>query len=305
MKTGGSNYIAINGDFPHNPVVGRYHEFQTTAEAELRSMYEHGQRKVTFTIYYCPLNFPAAHDHLWGHVVDSQGGTLCDQHRANLTALLSLIQAIGYNELHLRFAAQGKARVSEWTEWEPAQFSENSDFVLGTCQLVEDGKGTLKVVYDLAMEHGREAWTTNAIHRMYCMSLWRNYIAAGLDPGLSCFCTVIHGGNGMTPMLQRLHDTRAPFPGVYCFDNYSYEYATLTSAFRAMTAFGEQAKPVFMQETYYNDAHTYSEIKRALAATPGLNFAGIFQWPHVRGTPVGEGCPDGFPKRYDNYLVDV
>jgi hypothetical protein len=304
MRTGGSNYIAINGDFPHNPVIGRYHEFVDTITSDFRSMYEHGQRQITLTLYYCPLDFLPS-GHIWAHVIDSFGGHLFEQHEVNLISLVNLIRDTGFTELHLRFAAQGKARANDWTEWRQEQFDQNSAFIINVIGVVNQTKGSLKVIYDLGMEHAREIWDTNATHQRYCMTLWRNYLGAHLDPLESCAFSVIHGGSGITPMLHRMQSTNAAFPGCYCFDTYNFEYKVLTSAFAVLRSYGQETKPVFIQETYYNDATSCSEIKRAIRDTPGLNFGGIFQWPQMRGAPKGSGCPDVYPKRFDNYLVET
>ncbi len=301
MKTGGSNYITINGSM-NCPVIGTYHLYPEVVASDLQSMFEHGQRKITLLLWYGPVGF--ASDHLWHHVCDSTGGSLCEQHQANLLALVEAIKLAGYNELHLRFGPQGRAMVREWNGWQPTQFNENRDFVLNTIRLVEANKGALPVIYDLGVEHAWEVWRDSSTHRIYCMNLWRAYLNAGLDPAISCGFSVIHGGTGLTPMLQRFHQQQLAFPGSYCIDSYGFEYQALTGIMPVLTQFGQQDKPVYIQETYYNDAISCANVRRAIADSPALNFQSVFQWPSVRGSPGG-GVPDIYPRRFDNYLVEI
>jgi hypothetical protein len=88
-----------------------------------------------------------------------------------------------------------------------------------------------------------------------------------------------------------------------CFDNYTTPGRVLTESAEVLREIGEQDKPLYMQETFYNDAQAYSEIRDAVAQS-GLNFQGIFQWPRER-TRDPHDFPDVFPKRFDNYLVET
>jgi hypothetical protein len=285
------------------PVIGTYHVYPEVVASDLNSMYEHGQRKITLLLWFGPVSF--AENHLWHHVCDSTGGFLCEQHQTDLRALIEAIKQAGYNELHLRFGPQGHAMVREWSSWQAAQFAENRDFILNTITLVEANKGALSLIYDLGVEHAWEVWRNSPMHRIYCMNLWRAYLDAGFNPEISCGFSVIHGGIGLTPMLQRLQQTRLPFPGVYCIDSYGYEYQALTGVMPVLAQFGQQDKPVYLQETYYNDAISCANVRRAIADAPTLNFQCIFQWPEVRDTPRGGGVPDIYPRRFDNYLVEI
>lgn len=310
MKTGGSNYITINGSMDE-PVIGTYHQHPDTVAADLRDMFEHGQRQITLVLWFAPVDF--APEHVWHHVCDSSGGALCEQHRANLISLIAVITQVGFTELHLRFGPQGRALVREWIggiSQNQALFDEICAFTLDTIRLVEAAKGSLKVIYDLSVEHAWEVWNTNPTHRAYCMNLWRNYLNAGLDPAITCAFSVIHGAPGLQPMLLRIQQARLPFPGCYCFDVYGasghdYEYQVLTGIVPVLTSFGQITKPIYIQETNYNDAISCADIRRALVDAPTLNFASIFQWPEVRDTEPGGGVPDVYPRRYDNFLVEV
>jgi hypothetical protein len=302
MKTGGSNYITINGSMD-SPVIGAYHLYPEVVASNLASMFEHGQRKITLLLWFGPVDF--AENHLWHHVCDSTGGTLCEQHQANLLALLQSIAAAGYNEVHLRFGAQGRALVRTWTSWRQAQFDENKAFILNTIALMEANKGSMPVIYDLGVEHAWEVWNTNPTHRTYCVQLWKAYLDAGHDPALSCAFSIIHGGAGLQPMLLRFQQRRLAFPGCYCVDAYDYEYQELTGIVPVLSQFGQESKPVYLQETNYNDPISCADVRRAIADAPTLNFQCIFQWPEVRDTPPGGGIPDIYPRRFDNYLVEL
>ena len=304
MKTGGSNYITINGTM-ENPAIGTFHLFPEVVASDLRSMFEHGQRKISLFCWFMPITWPVE-NHQWHHSIDSSGGMMWDQHQANVVGLINLIRETGFNELHFRFGAQGdKAMDSEWTVWNAAQFNENWNFVNSVRNLVDANKGDLKLVFDLAAEHARMELGTSEIQRLYCRRMWRLYTEAH-GPDDCCAFSIIHGGAGLGNMLRlfRNGNPRLPYPGCYFLDSYGFEYSALTGAAPILEAAGEIAKPVYMQETYYNDATSYADIKRALAETD-LNFQCIFQWNVIRDAPDPHVFPDVFPKRFDNYLVEI
>jgi hypothetical protein len=300
MITGGSNYIKINGSM-ENPVIGTYHLFRDVVESDLNAMFEHGQRKITLVCWYCPLNFPAAREHRWHHTVDSYGGVMFGQHQENVVELLALIERIGFNEIHFRFAAQGKAANGNWTEWKADQFNENWAFVDSVRDLVADNT-SLPVVFDLALEHANMGLATDTLRQLYVRRKWRLYTEAH-GPNDSCAFSIIHGGDGLLPMLTLFRQSGLPKPACYCVDSYDYAYLALSGVGRVLRDTGEITKPVYIQETNYNDAQTYADIKRAVAETE-LNFHGIFQWPKLRGREP-QYFPDVFPKRYDNFLVEL
>jgi hypothetical protein len=301
MKTGGSNYITINHSM-HNPVIGTFHLFPEVVASDLRSMFEHGQRKISLFCWYMPITWPVE-NHQWGHVIDSHGGVMYEQHQENVIRLIELIKEIGFNELHFRFGAQGdKAVVDQWTDWRPAQFQENWAFVNSVRNLVDANKRDLKVVFDLAAEHARRELSTNSNMQLYCRRMWKLYTEAHGPDDCAAF-SIIHGGTGLANMLRVFKLAHLPTPACYLFDSYGSEYSSLTTAASVLQAEGEIEKPVYIQETFYNDATSYADIKRAVTET-NLNFQCIFQWnvlrdqdPHV--------FPDVFPRRFDNFLVEL
>jgi hypothetical protein len=297
VKTGGSNYIIINGSM-NNPVIGTYHLFPSVVASDLASMFEHGQRKIALFLWYAPVNFPAAQDNLWHHVCNSFGGVLCDQHQQNVVALLELIRQVGFNELHFRFGAQGRAKISEWSDWDGPQFRENWAFIDSVRNLVNGNSGSLPVVFDLATEHASEEIDDNPIHHRYCQQLWKLYTEKH-GAADSCAFSILHGRAGLEPMLRWFKKAKTPAPAYYFFDSYGYEYQSLTSAAPLIP----QGAPVCIEETYYNDATSFSDIKRAIDET-GLNFQGVIQWPSIRNSQENV-FPDRFPRRFDNYLVET
>lgn len=301
MITGGSNYITVNGSMD-NPVIGTYHLNADTVRSDLQQMFEHGQRKIAFLCWYGPLNFPAAKDHLWHHVVDSYGGEMCAQHQQNVIDLLAIAAQTGFNEVHFRFGAQGDAADRQWTEWKQPQFDENWAFIDSVRDLVVSNSSGLKVVFDLAVEHAWERINTSQIQRDYCLGLWQRYVAEH-GPDDSCAFSMIHGGAGALAMIRLFQQNSLPFPAYYFLDVYGYEYRSLIGLASVLRNNGVITSPVVIQETFYNDALACSDIKRAVSEA-GINFQGVFQWPKVRGLADGD-FPDVFPRRFDNYLVEV
>lgn len=321
MKTGGSNYITINANM-NSPAIGTYHLFPEKVAADLRRMYEHGQRKISLLCWYMPISWPVE-NHQWYHVIDCSGGVMFEQHQQNVISLINLIIETGFNQLHFRFGAQGdKAMVDRWLEWDAPQFNENWQFVNSVRNLVDANKGGLKVVFDLAAEHARMELGTNPHMQLYCRRMWKLYTEAH-GPSDSCAYSIIHGATGLTKMLNVFKKVRPrlPNPVCYCFDSYGHEYSALSESAPVLQAAGEIEKPVYIQETNYNDAISYADIKRAVSETP-INVDAIFQWPKVRDPDSPSSSPhdtyprdyltelqspflDMFCKRFDNYLVEL
>ena len=115
------------------------------------------------------------------------------QHPENVVELLALIERIGFNEIHFRFAAQGKAANGNWTEWKADQFNENWAFVDSVRDLVADNT-SLAVVFDLALEHANMGLETNRLRQLYVRRKWRLYTEAH-GPNDSCAFSIIHGGD--------------------------------------------------------------------------------------------------------------
>jgi len=310
MKTGGSNYWKIAGDSAFPP-LGTLHLRRDEAIAELRDMFEHGQRRVTLVCYYSPLNFPAGREnHIWGHIISSAGGAMYPQHQQNLIDLLGIIRDIGYTGFHFRFAASAEAADVNWADtnndgqpdWNRDQFNENVSFIMSVRDVVEANRGDMPVVYDLGLENANDRLNTCPTHELYCRQLWRRYVVAH-GPDDSCAFSVIHRDVGLSAMLQKFKTAGLPFPGCYCFDLYGFSYDDLASLVPVLKRYGEQAKPVYIQECFYNDAESYSNALRVVMDT-GLNLQGIFQWDIIRDQDT-HYFPDVYPKRYDNYLVET
>ena len=297
---GGSMYCNINGT-PNFNLVGRFHENRTLIETQLREMYANGQRHIGVILWFMPMNWPnIPPDHTWNHTCDSYGGRLFAQHSQNVADFVRLIRQIGFEELHFRFAPQGGvAWVANWTTWNQTQFNENAAFMHSVRALVEADKGELRLVYDLAVEHGNEKFDTTPLHRQYCIELWRSYVTA-YGPADSCGFTVIHGGAGVRAMLNRIREAGLPFPSCYCVDSYGFEYVALTGVQNELVSAGETGKPIFLQETFYNDPQVATDVRRAVQET-GMNLAGVYQWPIVRGTDPHSQFYDLFPRAFDNY----
>lgn len=283
-----------------NPVIGTYHLFREKVESDLREMFQHGQRKIALVCWYAPLNFPAAQDHRWGHIVDCYGGAMFEQHQQNLVDLLALISATGFNQLNFRFAGTAKASTTQWTEWDRDQFNEDWAFTDSVRSLILSNT-SLPVMFDLGVEHANSALKDDRLRQLFVRRMWRLYTEAH-GPDDSCGFSIIHGADGLEPMLKLFKQANLPMPSCYCHDVYLMPVKALTESATLLNSYGEQDKPVYVQETFYNDAEAYAQIKQAVAES-GANFKGISQWPKMRDRDPHD-FPDVFPKRFDNYLVE-
>ena len=90
-------------------------------------------------------------------------------------------------------------------------------------------------------------------------------------------------------------------PAFYAIDIYGDDYTMLKTLHDALTTLGQGGKPIYLQETFYNDASTAAGVAK-FKALPGVKFGGIFQWPWVRGTQESTGSAILVPKDFDKYI---
>src|SRR5215470_11710697 len=107
---------------------------------ELTTMYANGQRKIALNLWYWDLSDDVglADSAVFGHVVNAKLGRLLPQHESNLKSLLNDIVNQGFNEIVLRFSAQGNSGPERWDRWYESKYLIDKSFIETTITTVED-----------------------------------------------------------------------------------------------------------------------------------------------------------------------
>ncbi len=312
-EIGGSNYPMYSvGNYleyptdsvwfiPYNmrPVIGTYHLAPDTVRKQLAIVYNNGQRKIALDLWYSDFSsdFNLVDSPIYGHVVSATMGKLIPQHEQNLINLLNDILNQGFNQIMFRFDTQGDSDPRGWTSWQEDRYQKNWSFVSSTKATIQKtlvGK-SIKVLYDL---DGELAGISIGQTEMYFQRMWGDYVKNYGSHNTVGFSFAVAPG--------RLTDAMASFdkvgkrPDIYAFDLYGDEFASLTYLQNELQLAGEQNKPVFMEEAYYDDPQSYQQIVQARSALH-MNIRFIMQWPWQRGA-IQSNFSVQFPADYSAYL---
>jgi len=313
MEAGGSNYVMYSiGEYLEDPgqevwyrplvlrpVIGTLHLDSLRVREQLERMYANGQRRIALVLWYDDFGLdPAApREPVRGHIVDSGPGQLRPRHQANLEHLLRLLRCVGYEELVFRFASQGRVRPLEWEAWQEAVYRRNWSFVANTIDLIDAQVAAtgLRVTYDLDVELG-------GIHhlgqgRRYAVRMWKDYLARYGNERSVGFSIPV--APGIVTAAIAAFDEAGARPPRYAVDLYGSEYEMLGHVARELRARGEAAKPVVVQEVFYNDPIAAAGVRRAREEFR-LHIPYVLQWPLARGARQPHFSVH-FPAEYDAY----
>ncbi len=297
------NYGLWDGSQRH--VVGHYNLNPTLVEAQLRQFYKTGQRNVSLVLWYMPFNTGTTPvDWLYASaVVDSTGGHLSPLLQSNLTAVLRLIQTIGFTQVTIRFDPFGQASPVTWgNTWNEALFEQEEAFEFNTRQVAEAALAGSSVVrnYDLGVElagiaplpngdgtfaNGQTpAWTTR---------LWADYVSRYGKTDSYGFSIAYTFGTLTTAIAQ--YDVTGTRPNSYAIDDYLG--SDLWYIYQELAGANETSKPVTLQEVSYNDTAESANIQSMLPHFP-LEIASVNQWPVNNVTGASNAVP---PSNYGAY----
>lgn len=299
--TGGSdypfyvqNYGLWDGSQRH--VVGHYNLDPTLVEAQLRQFYKTGQRNVSLVLWYMPFgtsNTPV--DWLYASAfMDSSGGNLSPLLQGNLTAVLGLIQQIGFTQVTIRFAPVGSSSPVSWGNvWNEAAFDQDEAFEFNTRKLVESALAgsSVKRMYDLGIEmagiphllNADGVTYTDGQSSIWTSRLWIDYVNRyGKGDSYGFSITYVYGT--LTAAIAE-YDRVGTRPDSYALDDYTG--TDLWNVYQELVAANDTAKPVVLQEVFYNDTAESTAIQTALPHFP-LTLASINQWP-INSSGSNEG----------------
>ena len=280
------------------PVIGTYHMGPTTVRAQLKQMVQAGQRKIALMIWYDTLPPGTGVNGVFGHVVHNNNGALVPQHQANLKNVLADIACQGYNEVQLRFAGQGKADPGGWTAWDEGIYQANWNLVYSVTALALEALQDTGVDLwiDIAVELGGLEGGQNPA---YVKRIWQDFTfvyGTSFTYGAS-----FAAAPGRLTKAIAIYDETGARPPAYAFDMYTGANTLMDAVAAELAAAGDSAKPIFIQECYYNDDQENAEL-RSKAIEHGLTLHTIMQWPLARGAVQAHFSVD-FAEIYDNYLV--
>lgn len=310
---GGSNILSYQLGVSTG-VIADFDIGQATISAQLRQMYAGGQRRLKLPILFY-------HDAADGIALNSTNGMLTTQQAGNLTALLTLIQQIGFQEVEVQFLPEWKNDPANWTNpGDPASptygtcvstvtnpdgtvvdsssgawYSENWNFVVAVRPILRASGLTYSV--DLGNEMVMPRYAT------YARRLWSDYVYSfgfGDTVGFSIVPT--------TANIQSIHQiygylgTTAVWPQlpmdvhIYDGDGYGYpcnvgvagdcEYKVFVGADRDLTAQGYTGS-ITIGEGYYNDDPSAQALSKAIKTT-GRRVHTVMQWVLDRSSKKGD-----------------
>ncbi len=292
LNAGGSDYpfyVQNYGlwDSSQRHTVGHYHLDPTLVEAQLRQMYQTGQRNVSLVLWYMPFGTSGTPvDWLYAQaVVDSSSGHLSPLLQSNLTAVLGLIKTIGFTQVTLRFDPFGPASPANWAAtWNETAFENDEAFEFNTRQVAEAALAGSSVarVYDLGIELAglphqlntdgvtfadgqTPAWTSR---------LWADYVSRYGKNDSYGFSIAYLFGN-LTKAIAE-YDAAGTRPNSYAIDDYLGN--DLWNVYQELVGANEAGKPVTLQEVSYNDVGEAGNLHAALQRFP-LTLTSLNQWP--------------------------
>jgi uncharacterized repeat protein (TIGR03803 family) len=167
---GGSNYgwyylaPPCNGE-PYG-VVYNYDTATATIDAQLRQMYDNGQRRLRIPIFH-------ARGINSGTIMDSTGGNLAPRFQANLGNLLAAIKAAGFVEIEVGFFPQSNNSPIGWTTFSDDYFQENWSLIQNLHPIIA-GAG---ISYHIDLMNEGIPPLGWAVLLQYDQMLWNDYVA--------------------------------------------------------------------------------------------------------------------------------
>lgn len=296
FEAGGSNYpmysVGAYLDSPDDetwytprvlrPVVGTYHLDSASVSQQLATMYANGQRRIALVLWFTHPNgeerLASWPERSYGHMLIVENGRLDVRHEANLRAVLTRIRALRFEEVVVRWAPQAHSDPARWSAWDEDMYANSWGLISSTAVIVEEVLGgAVRTVHDLGLEMGG---IDGGQRRPYRVRLWRDWVERFGAHASVGFSYAVAPGRLTREMS--VYDEVGARPRRFAFDLYGDVYGQLAALREELAAAGEGARPIVIQEAYYDDAMTASAIRRAREGLK-MNIRTIFQWPLARG----------------------
>jgi len=291
-------------------VLANYHEpgIRTRVQGQLAQMRANGQERVSIGLFHLR-GEPDAAGRVNGTILDSSGGQLHPQQRANLVALLADVKAAGFKSFLFRYHPQGGNDPRSWSAFDSDRFEENAALMEslepllqaaglphGTDLMVE-GMPRARIVefagnrIILPDEPAREPWTR------YARQLWARYVA-GFGTAATVGFSFVSDTDDVRIDARAEHmeavytvDGLLTLPVALALDIYGTPERDEGWIFERHHAHladeGLAATPWVIAEAWYDDPRAAASIGDAIKAT-GRPVLFLTQWPLHRDA----ACPD-------------
>lgn len=290
LSPGGSNYAMYDiGNYLNvstekvwysgelKPVIGTYHLNKSLVNSQMKEMYDNGQRKISFVLWFIPQEtMPSAvtTSNVWGHTVGMISSSLSGQHQSNVKELIRKASQIGYNEIIFRFAGAASADPSDWNTWNENMYQRYWNLVVNTRALITDSVlNGVKVTYDLGVEYGGVSKNQKS---SFVRRLWSDYVQTFGNNDSYGFS--IAWGKGRLSKLIQDFDSTGVRPNSYAIDMYSNIYEGLGEVKKELNNVGEGNKKIVILETYSSNQDIRDVFLKAKKDF-NLNIPFIIQWP--------------------------
>lgn len=303
-------------------VIANYHEpgIRTRVRGQLAQMRANGQERISIGLFHLR-GTPDAAGRISGTILDSSGGMLHPQQRANLAALLADVRDAGFASFVFRYHPQGANDPRSWADFDADRFEENAALIeslepllaasglpYGTDLMVE-GMPRARIVelpgnsVILPDEPAREPWSR------YARELWARYVHAFGTAHTVGFSFVsdtddlrIDARAEHVPHVYTV-DGVLTLPVVMAFDLYGTPQRDEGWIFERhhthLADEGLASLPWVITEAWYDDAPAADAIGDAIKAT-GRPVLFLTQWP-LRRAAACEHVDVAPPVDYANW----
>ena len=291
-------------------VIANYHEpgIRTRVRGQLAQMRANGQERVSIGLFHLR-GTPDAAGRINGTILDSSGGMLHPQQRANLIGLLDDVREAGFASFLFRYHPQGGNDPRTWNDFDADRFAENAALIEyiepllqasglphGTDLMVEGMPrarilefGGNRVI--LPDEPAREPWSR------YARELWARYVerfGTGATVGFSFVSDTddvrIDARAEHVPHVYTI-DGLLTLPVAMAFDIYGTPERGEDWIFERhhvhLADEGVTATPWVIAEAWYDDAEAAGRLGDAIAAT-GRPVLFLTQWPLRRNAACAD-----------------
>ncbi len=231
-----------------------------------------------------------------GTVLDSSGGDLSPQNRANLAGLLAAVKAAGFAEIEVAFHPVGPNWAPGWTAWDEGLFLENWSLIQKLRPIIR-GAG---LHYRIDLNNEGVPAPSQPVLLQYAQRLWASYTNAfGRDDTVGF--SVIGDEPARIARIPEVYGDTPP----YLFDFHFYggqqgdEYSSFVAAHNVLARLGYR-QGLIIGEAFYNDPIAAGKLKAAIGAT-GRTVYYLTQWPLSRART----CPQvdvSSPTAFDAYV---
>ena len=299
LAPGGSNFDWFQVDHPtpaqciREPygVIANFHVPGARAqmEAELDQMIASGQRRLRIGIFH-------GRGYNTGTVMDSTGGDLSPQNRANLLALLRAVKAAGFTEVEIAFHPEGPA-IREWTHWNQSLFEENWNTIRNLRPLIRSAH----LPYRIDLSNEAIPAPGQSLMLEYSRRLWARYVRAfgrADTLGFSVIGDPVHVGQ-----MKAVYGSKPPAVfDIHFYDGTSgmTEAQQFAASDRLMRRQGLN-QPWVIGEAFYDDPLTAAGLASAIRGTTRPIYY-LTQWPLTRGAPCADTDVSA-PTAFDAYAA--